>query len=397
MPRDLTLECLGKLIGFDTTSRNSNLELIAWVEDYLRGHGVASRRISDEEGKTNLLATIGPADRPGIVLSGHTDVVPVDGQAWSSDPFAAERRDGRIFGRGSADMKGFLACVLGAVPAMTRAGLQQPLHLAFSYDEEVGCLGVRSLIRDLAAWPQRPLACIVGEPTSMEAVVAHKAKRSLRVTVTGRDGHSSLAPLAVNAVEYAARLIVFIRDIGERLKAEGPHDELFDVSHTTAHTGLIAGGTQLNIVPATCSFEFEFRVLPRSDADALVEEVRAFARDVLLPEMRAVAPESDIAFEYISQFPGLDTDPEAPVVSLIKTLARRNGHGKVAYGTEGGLFSDGGIPTVVCGPGDIAQAHKPDEFIDLEQLDKCETFLARLIASLTERDGNWRVLTRVAA
>lgn len=382
MPTQLSLDTISKLISFDTTSRNSNLPLIDFVEDTLNGHGIPSKRLPDETGtKANLIATIGPADVPGYVLSGHTDTVPVDGQEWSSDPFEAEERDGRIFGRGTADMKSFVAIVLAKVRDMTAAPLTRPLHLAFSYDEEVGCLGARDIVADMAGWAVRPAACFVGEPTDMHVVIGHKGKRATRVEVTGRSAHSSLAPLAVNAVEYAGRLLAKIHEIGTRLRNDDAQDPLYDVPFTTAHVGPIQGGTALNIVPDHCVFEYEFRTIAQHDVDALYEEVRTFAEDVLVPEMQARAGEAQIAFSPKSQTPGLDTDAEAPVTTLAKALSGTNSHAKVAYGSEGGLFSQtAGIPTVLCGPGSITQAHKADEYIDLAQIDKCEAFLDKLIA-----------------
>lgn len=382
---DRTIACLEALVAFDTTSRDSNLALIEWVESYLRKFDIASERIYDETGrKANLWASIGPATDGGIILSGHTDVVPVDGQDWDSDPFTLKRENDKLFGRGTCDMKGFVAAVLARVPELAAANLNRPIHLAFSYDEEVGCIGVRGLIAKVTEAGQRPAACIVGEPTGMEVVVAHKTKRSLRVTVNGKAAHSSLAPQAVNAVEYAARLVVFIREIGERLKREGPLDPDFDVAHTTAHTGVINGGTQLNIVPELCTFDFEFRALPTVDADALVEEVKAYASEVLEPEMKAVATEASIDFEALSGIPGLDTPPDDDLIGLVKSLAGKNHHTKVAYGTEAGLFSLAEIPTAVCGPGHIAQAHKPNEFVEISQLAACDAFLERLVAACSD-------------
>ncbi len=383
-------DCLEALVGFDTTSRDSNLDLIAWVESYLDRFGVASTRITDDSGtKANLWATVGPRGDGGIILSGHSDVVPVDGQDWDSEPFVLTRRDGRLYGRGTSDMKGFLAAVLAKVPAMVAADLRRPLHLAFSYDEEVGCLGVRSMIARIAGGELdgRPAACIVGEPTGMEVVIAHKAKRSFRVTVTGKGAHSSLAPQAVNAVEYAALLIVFIRGVGERLRREGPFDQAFDVSHTTAHTGLIQGGTQLNIVPEECFFDFEFRALPSVDIDALVDEVKAYAARSLEPAMQAIAPQCGIRFEPIAGVPGLDSAAESDVVVLAKALAGKNSHAKVAFGTEAGLFAEAEIPTVICGPGHIAQAHKANEFVEENQLAACGVFIDRLIAHCSSVPG----------
>jgi acetylornithine deacetylase len=376
-----TIEILQALVGFDTTSRNSNLSLISWVENYLDRFGVGHERVFDATGaKANLWATIGSASAPGYILSGHTDVVPVDGQEWSHDPFHLAERDGRLFGRGAADMKGFLACCLAAVPEMVARPLAQPLHLAFSYDEEVGCVGVRGLIAQLERASVKPIGCFVGEPTEMGVVIGHKAKRSLRVTVRGKTCHSSLAPLGVNAVEYAARLIVKIRDITERLARNGARDPLYDVPFTTGHTGTVHGGTALNIVPDACIFEFEFRSIAADDLDILVDEVMAYARDVLEPEMKAVAPQSGIVFEVKSGFPGLELSDQADVVHLAKKLAGQGRHSKVAYGTEAGLFDAAGISTVVIGPGSIDQAHKADEFIAVAELEKCGAFLDHLVA-----------------
>jgi acetylornithine deacetylase len=373
-------DILASLVGFDTTSRNSNLALIAWVESYLADLGVTSHRIPAPEGdKSNLWATIGPAETPGYILSGHTDVVPVDGQNWSSDPFRLTPRDGKLYGRGAADMKGFVACCLAAVPQMLKRPLRVPIHLAFSYDEEVGCIGVRHIVSEIGRMPVRPLACFVGEPTSMDVVIGHKSKRSYWVTVTGKSCHSSLAPQGVNAVEYAARLIVKIRDISDRQRAEGPRDPLYDVPFTTGHTGSVEGGIALNVVPDLCRFVFEFRAVPGDDPNALAEEVMTYARSVLEPEMRAVAPEAGISFEPRPFQAGLETEAGAEVVLLAKRLAGRNGHSKVAYGTEAGLFQAGGTPSVVIGPGSIEQAHKPDEFIAVDEIGRCCAFLDRLI------------------
>ncbi len=388
MPVPQSRDILADLVAFDTTSRNSNLQLIAHVEAYLAEYGVESRRVYDETGeKANLWATIGPADRPGVILSGHTDTVPVEGQNWASDPFVLAPRDGRLYGRGSCDMKGFIACALATVPDLVKRDLARPVHLAFSYDEEVGCVGVVRLLEELQSEPVRPAFCIVGEPTSMQVMTGHKAKRSMRVTIRGRGCHSSLAPQGVNAVDYAALLIVRMREIAARLAAEGGRDADYDVPHSTAHTGVVNGGTALNIVPDLCTLDCEFRVLPSEDADALVEELRAYARDTLEPEMRRTAPEAGIEIEVNGQFPGLDTAPEAEITVLAKRFAGSNGHGKVAYGTEGGRFHEMlGVPTAICGPGSIAQAHKPDEYVEIAQLDACDAFLARLADWAETRD-----------
>jgi acetylornithine deacetylase len=379
MPTPSSREILAQLVSFDTTSRGSNLALIDHVRDYLSSYGVESRLVMDATGqKANLWATIGPADRPGVILSGHTDTVPVDGQDWASDPFALDAREGRLYGRGSCDMKGFLACALAAVPGLVARDLARPVHLAFSYDEEVGCVGVVGLLEMLQANDIRPAMCIVGEPTLMEVVIGHKAKRSMRVTVRGRGCHSSLAPQGVNAVNYAALLVVRMQDIAARLSSAGGNDPDYDITHSTAHTGIIRGGTALNIVPDLCTFDCEFRVLPSEDADALVQELRDYAAE-LEPLMQQVAPEAGIDIDLYAQFPGLETGPDADVVTLTKRLTGTNGHSKVAFGTEGGRFDEMlGVPTVICGPGSISQAHKADEYIEQSQLDACDAFLVHL-------------------
>lgn len=374
-------DILASLVSFDTVSRNSNLDLIAWVEGYLDRLGVKHERVYDETGqKSNLWATLGPKDVSGYILSGHTDVVPVDDQTWTDSPFKLTERDGKLFGRGSTDMKGYVACCLAAVPDMLNANLKKPLHLAFSYDEEVGCWGVRRMIPKIVEGAARPIACFVGEPTEMDVVIGHKGKRSFKVVVHGRTCHSSLAPLGVNAVEYAARVIAKIRDISDRLAKTGTRDDLYDIPFTTGHTGYLHGGTALNIVPDIATFEFEFRMIAQDKSGPLVQEVIDYAKNVLEPEMKAVAPEAGFDFQDRSEFAGLDTAADAEVTLLAKSLSGRNSHSKVAYGTEGGLFSQAGIPTVVCGPGNIDQAHKADEFIRITELEKCGHFLDRLIA-----------------
>lgn len=380
MPARDTLTAFAALISHDTTSRNPNLPLIDWAEGWLASHGARCERIYDATGtKANLWATFGPEDVPGWVLSGHTDTVPVDGQHWASDPFTLTERDGRLYGRGACDMKGFLACCLGLAPEIAAAPLTRPIHIALSYDEEVGCIGVRDLLARLMEREVRPLGCIVGEPTEMRLCLGHKTKRSLRAVFTGTAGHSSRAPEFVNAVEYGARLVVRMQEIGRRLAA-GPSDALYSTPHSTAHVGTAHGGTALNIVPDRFETEFEFRVLPGEDADALVAEIRAYVEGELAPEMRLIDPAAGAVVELTAAYPGLDTAPDAPVAAAARRFARQNDHIKVAYGTEGGLFHDmAGIPTVVCGPGSIAQAHRPDEYVEAAQLDACEDFLRRLI------------------
>ena len=372
-------EWIERLIAFPTVSRDSNLALIGCIRDYLAGLGVDSQLIYDESGKkANLYATIGPEGERGIMLSGHTDVVPIDGQEWASDPFKATERDGKLYGRGVADMKSFIAVVLASLPAFIKRKLTTPIHLAFSHDEEVGCLGVRSLIAQFDEMPVRPAMCIVGEPTSMQVARGHKGKLSYRCHVRGLESHSALTHRGVNAIENAAEIIGFLRRLGRRIRDDGPFDDGFEPPYTTVHTGVIHGGTQLNIVPRDCRFDFEFRPLPSQDPVPLFESVRAFAETDLLPHMKAVSAHAGIEWQKLSEFAGLDTDEEAEVTRLVKQLTGSNTTGMVAFGTEGGLFSKAGIPTVICGPGSIEQAHKPDEWITLDQIARCETFMERL-------------------
>ncbi len=371
---------IARLISFDTTSRNSNLDLIHDVRDYLKGVGVESHLTFDDEGKkANLYATLGPNDRGGIALSGHTDVVPVDGQNWASDPWTATEREGRLYGRGTCDMKSFIAIALAYAPRFLERGLQTPIHYCLSFDEEVGCKGVPRMLAFLAEQPVRPLGCIVGEPTGMKVITGHKGKLSYTCRVKGFEAHSSLAPKAVNAVQMAARAVARLDEMARRKATEGPFDESYDIPHSTIHVGTIQGGTALNIVPADCGFEFEFRCLPEDDAEALLAEIHDYAARELEPGMRAIAPGTGFTWEMMSSFPGLDLAPDSDIVTLAKALAGANATGKVAFGTEAGLFADSGIPAVICGPGSIDQAHKPNEFVALDQLALCARFMDRLL------------------
>ncbi len=374
-------EILKHLVGFDTTSRNSNLDLIAWVEGYLAEHGIASERVYDETGeKANLWATIGPDAGKGYILSGHTDVVPVDGQDWDTDPFDLTERDGRLYGRGACDMKGFIACALAAVPDIIAAKASVPFHLALSYDEEVGCIGVRTLLQSLQDRGQAVAGCVVGEPTEMQVVIGHKSKASMIAEITGKAAHSSLAPHGVNAVDAAARIAVRVREMADRIRAAGVRDPLYDVGFTTAHTGVLTGGTAVNIVPDACHMQFEVRAIAEDDARALVREIIDYAEADIIPDMKSVESSAGIAFKEQSFIDGFETDPADPIVTLAKRLAGRNDHAKVAYGTEAGLFVNYlAAPTVVCGPGSIDQAHKPNEFIAISELDACSEFLSKLI------------------
>jgi acetylornithine deacetylase len=378
-----TIDMLGRLLAFDTVSRNPNRALIDDVAGLLKDAGLAPVILPDASGtKANLFVTVGPTDRGGVMLSGHTDVVPVDGQAWTVPPFALTRRDGRLHGRGAADMKGFVASALAAVLKAAQRELRTPLHLALSYDEEVGCLGVGSLIAMLAQAPHRPLLCIVGEPTGMQVATGHKGKVALRATCIGREAHSALAPLGLNAIHLAADLIAQLRALQDRLVREGPRDADYDVPYTTVHAGRIEGGVALNIVPNHCVVDFEIRNVVEDDLAALVDGIRMQA-EMLAQEARARAPEAGIVIEEVNSYPGLGTPTDAEAVRFVQSLTGANGTIKVAFGTEGGLFSERlAVPTVICGPGSMAQGHKPDEYVTEEQMARCDAMLEALLVRL---------------
>jgi acetylornithine deacetylase len=372
-----------RLIGFKTVSRDSNLGLIEWVRDYLQGFGATTRLTYDATGKkANLFATLGDSKKPGLILSGHTDVVPVDGQNWDTDPFVLVERDGKLFARGSADMKGFIGIILARAPTFVAAlndnRLDAPLHYSLSYDEEVGCIGVRGLIRDLEENNIRPAGCVVGEPTSMQPIIAHKSMNRFRCRVLGCEAHSSYVTHGVNAIEYAARLVVFIRQIADRLAQIETRDYGFTVPYSTMSTGLIQGGIASNVIPKDCVFQFDMRTLPNTPPDALYQEIRAYAQE-LAREMQHVDDKSGIDLEWVSQTVGLAAAETDAIVQWAMQLSRNNQVGKVSYGTEAGLFQKMGVPSVICGPGDIAQAHRPNEFVTLEQLAQCERFMDRIL------------------
>ncbi|MBN3764146.1 acetylornithine deacetylase [Burkholderia sp. Ac-20365] len=379
---------LERLIAFPTVSRDSNLEMIDFIRHYLGDLGVRSELFYNaERTKANLFATIGPGVDGGIVLSGHTDVVPVDGQPWTVEPFRLSEKEGRLYGRGTADMKGYIASVLAAVPAFVARDLKVPVHLAFSYDEEVGCLGVRPMLAELAKRAHKPAVCLIGEPTELKPVLGHKGKLAMRCQVKGAPCHSAYAPYGVNAIQYAARLINHLEVIGEQLSLPEHHDERFDPPYSTVQTGVIKGGRALNIVPAECEFDFEVRALPGYDATHVVNELQAYAQQQLLPKMRAVNAETDIRLESLSAYPGLATSPESDAAQLLASLCGSREFGTVAFGTEGGLFNQAGIPAVVCGPGSMDQGHKPDEFVTIEQLEGCDAMLSRLADHLSMKSG----------
>lgn len=373
-------ELLARLVAFDTTSTRSNLDLIDFVRNLLDDHGIASQLVhNDDKTCANLYATIGSDEVGGIMLSGHTDVVPTAGQDWNSDPYRLKADDSLLYGRGACDMKGFIACVLAGLPQMAAAELQTPIHLAFSYDEEIGCVGARRLVESMAGFEVRPRLGLIGEPTSMQMVLGHKGKVSFRVTVNGLSCHSAYISSGVNAVEYAAELIAFIRNMNRRMR-EQLVDDSYTVPHTTFHVGNINGGTALNIVPQQCQFEFEIRNLPQQELDVLVHEIKHHASDVLLPEMRSRHADSDIRFDEISYYPGLHTDPASAVIACTRAINPIDQIGdNVSFGTEAGLFDGLGINSLICGPGSIDQAHKPDEFVSREQLRFCDQMIENLV------------------
>jgi acetylornithine deacetylase len=379
---DRIRKLLADLVSFDTVSDRTNLPLIAHIESYLAAFGIKAERIVDETGqKASLWVTIGPQDRGGYVLSGHTDVVPVVGQDWSHDPFKLVERDGKLYGRGTTDMKGFVAVCLAMVPEMVEARLKTPIHLAISYDEEIGCVGVRPMLHEVAKKKVKPLGAFIGEPTSMQVIIGHKGKHGVRATFRGLARHSSIAPDGVNAIEYAAELIVEIRRRAVELAGQAEHGSLYDVPHSTLLTSIVHGGAALNIVPDTCTVEFECRGIGITESKEVTDAIVAWAKAELEPAMKAQNADCGIAFEEILDYPTLDTAADAAIVTLAKSLAGRNDHAKVAFGTEASLFADiADVPSVVIGPGGIAQAHTPDEFVEMAELEKCAGFVERLIA-----------------
>jgi acetylornithine deacetylase len=372
------IEWLDRLVSFDTTSRNSNLALIDHISAYLSNHGIAWRLTHNEDGaKANLYATIGPDIPGGVVLSGHSDVVPVDGQEWVTDPFVLTRRDNLLYGRGTSDMKAFIACALAAVPALKSMPLKKPIHLAISYDEEVGCLGVHSMLRDIVANLPLPAAVIVGEPTGMRVVNAHKSITSWYTTVYGHEVHSSNTHLGVNAIAIAAELIGFLGGLAADLRAKGDPAHRFDPPYSTISVGTITGGTAQNIVPRQCTFTWEYRLLPDEDGQRIKARFDAeVARR--LPAMKALSPEADIVTTLRAQAAGLRAVEGSPAEALVLALTGQNASEAVSYATEAGIFQDHGLPAVICGPGYIREAHKPNEWIEIAQIDECARFIHKL-------------------
>lgn len=380
--QDSSKAMIARLVGFDTVSRRSNMALIDWVREHLAGYGVDSRVVpSADGGKANLFATIGPMVEGGVVLSAHTDVVPVDGQPWDTDPFTLVERDGRLYGRGTADMKSFPAVALALLPDMLKAGLKRPLHLALSYDEEVGCLGAPAMIERMAAELPRPGAVIVGEPTSMGVVLAHKGCYVLRTTVTGREVHSSQIDRGVSAVMIAARLVSFIGDMAEEAIAGSDPACGFDPPFTTLHVGTIEGGTAANITARRCTFLWDIRPLPGDDWRRYRDRFAAEC-ERLLAAMRRVDPDCDIRTEQLAGVPGLAPEPAGAAAQLCHALTGRNDTGMVSFAAEAGQFQEAGLSAVLCGPGSIDQAHQPNEYIDVAQVTACERFMSDLIRRL---------------
>jgi acetylornithine deacetylase len=378
-------DILAQLISFDTVSRNSNLALINFIAETLDDIGISSDIIYDiNYEKANLFATLGgPADQPGIILSGHTDVVPVDGQDWSSDPFTMVERDGRVYGRGTSDMKGFIAACLALAPEIAKADLKEPIHVAFSYDEEVGCRGVAGMIEKVQTREPLPRICIIGEPTEMRVVNAHKGICAYRTIITGRESHSSNTEFGESAIFAAARLIEHLRLVARGLKANADTASPFEPPYTSISIGTLNGGSAINIVPNHCSFDWEYRPLPDDDIDYVIDELNTYARETVLPEMRANFPEADIQTELIARAPALMREENSSAEELVLALTGHNETTVAAYATEAGIFQEAGMSTVVCGPGSIEQAHRPDEFLALSQLEEAEQFIRKLVVALS--------------
>ena len=378
-------DILDRLLAFDTVSSKPNMALMDYVKGLLEGAGLAVTLVPDPSGgKANLFASTGPKGAGGVMLSGHTDVVPVEGQLWTKPPFALTEVEGRYYGRGAADMKGFVACAIEAMLDAARRPLKVPLHLALSYDEEIGCMGVRSLIDLMTSAPVKPRFCIVGEPTGMQVATGHKGKVALRATCVGREGHSALAPLALNALHLGADFLGAVRRLQAEVATSGLRDGDYDVPYSTLHVGKMSGGVQVNIVPNLAVLDFEIRSLAGEDVAGLIARLEAEAEAIVAP-LRAEFPEAAIRVERLWDYPGLGTPSDGEVVRFVKGLTGANGTIKVAFGTEGGLFDARlGVPTVICGPGSMAQGHKPDEFVAVEQIERCRGMLAALVGRLED-------------
>lgn len=385
-PLPASLPWVERLVSIDTTSRDSNLPLIEVVAQEMRSRGIEPHIFTTDDGtKANLLATVPAADGStsgGVVLSGHTDVVPVDGQSWTSAPFEPQVRDGRLYGRGTCDMKAYIAVALHTLPAMLEAELSEPIHFALSYDEELGCLGGAVLVKQIADLGLAPRVCIVGEPTMMQVVRAHKSINSVRVTFHGVAAHSSLTPNGVNAVEHAGAFITKMRAMATSWRTEGPYDSAFPVAYSTTSVNIVEGGIAGNTVPDRCVVQLEFRTIAADDPEVVTDRLRGFVAEIEA-EMKAEDERAHVDVEVLAAVPGLDTEADSTAVELAVALGAEASPEKVTYGTEAGQFAGSGIETVVCGPGDIAQAHAADEFVDLAQIQQCERFMTDLVAHLS--------------
>ncbi|MBI1384583.1 MAG: acetylornithine deacetylase [Rhizobiales bacterium] len=374
---------LERLVAFETISGRTNLDFIAYVSDYLAGHGIAVRLSHDETGeRANLHAIIGPGVDGGVLLNGHTDVVPVDGQVWSSDPFRLARRGDRLYGRGAVDMKGFLAAMLAMVPSWQRRQLVRPIHISMCYDEEIGGYGAPVLVEEVCGTGPRPAIALVGEPTGMRIVTGHKGGIELTTRITGLAAHASDPRKGANAILAAARLLTHMEEVGRGLAARPLEASPFDPAFATLNVGTIAGGAARNIVAGDCAFDWEVRPVPGTDGEAIVAGILAHAREVVLPELRASHPTADIATEVTALVPSLDPSGSGPAVALLTELSGRNDTEVVSFGTDAGFFARAGMSSAVFGPGNISEAHKPDEFIEIVEIERCLDFLDRLGARL---------------
>ena len=385
-PTFTTYEMLEKLVAFDTTSRNSNLELIDFVSEYLSQYGIKSHVLTNTRGeKANLIATIGPEVDGGVVLSAHTDVVPVDGQNWDTDPFSLTKSVDRIYGRGTADMKSFPAIFLALLPKFLDSPLKRPIHLALSYDEEVGCLGAPDLIAALKALHINPKLVVIGEPTEMKVINRHKSIFRYRTTVTGIESHSAYPNKGISAIYFAADILHFLHNLSQTLASSIMSEDTFDPPYSTLHVGTIEGGTASNIVPKSCSFDWEVRLLPGSDIEKLViEPLEELVSEQVEPSMRVFSSTPKVLIERLGEVPGLQPQSNRQLEELLSELTGSNSEPEsISFGTEGGLFQKEGFATLICGPGSILQAHKPNEYIELSQLKACEQFMERLLADLT--------------
>ncbi|NSY37594.1 acetylornithine deacetylase [Leisingera sp. ANG59] len=375
-----TLDILERLTGFDTVSRNSNLELAAYVEGFLVERGFAVMRLPSPDGsKTGLYAEKGPAGQ-GVLLSAHTDVVPVDGQNWTRDPFRLIRDGERVYGRGTTDMKGYVASALALADRAATADLKEPLKIALSYDEEIGCVGIQEMLERLAPLIGQPRACFVGEPTEMEVAIGHKGKAALRAVCHGQSGHSALAPNFTNALHLAGDFISELRTLQDDFAAMGARDAAYAVPYSTLHVGKMSGGTALNIVPDRAELTFEYRHLAADRGEDILARIKAVAERV----SSRYPAKARVEVEKYNAYPGLDVPADSPVVLFAQKLARSNGTTKAAFGTEAGFFDQLGVPTVVCGPGSMAgQGHKADEYLELSQLAACDAMMDRILDDLT--------------